>query len=178
MTDQNYKLVPVERDESCDRTYIPLPGGWEVQTKGKGSTFRICDPSGSRLPIPDSPYLHETLERMAREIHTAVAAAPECKEPPVAWWNGMQETPLGGMPPSIQWGADAEDTRHDIPLYAGFNPVYTHPVAPEPVCKWASDDDGNWWGSCGQGYTFIDGGPKENNWNFCNYCGKKVEVVE
>lgn len=51
-------------------------------------------------------------------------------------------------------------------------------AAPEPVCKWASDDDGNWWGSCGQGYTFIDGGPKENNWNFCNYCGKKVEVVE
>jgi len=64
---------PIERDEGYDRTYIPLPGGWEVQTKGKGSTFRICDTkSGDRLAIPPSPYLHETLERMAREIHAAV----------------------------------------------------------------------------------------------------------
>lgn len=69
-------LAPIERDESMDRTYIPLPGGWEVQTKGKGSTFRICEPGENpiRLPIPDSPYLHETLERMARDIHAAVTA--------------------------------------------------------------------------------------------------------
>lgn len=67
---------PIERDELMDRTYIPLPGGWEVQTKGKGSTFRICAPQGERLPIPDSPYLHETLERMAREVHAACAAHP------------------------------------------------------------------------------------------------------
>jgi len=67
-------LAPIERDESYDRTYIPLPGGWEVQTKGKGSTFRLVNPSGFRLPIPDLPYLHETLERMARDIHAAVSA--------------------------------------------------------------------------------------------------------
>ena len=62
---------PIERDEQMDRTYIPLPGGWEIQTKGKGSTFRICDPNGDRLPVPDEPYLFETLERMAREVHAA-----------------------------------------------------------------------------------------------------------
>ena len=67
-------IEPIERNEAYDRTYIPLPGGWEVQTKGKGSTFRICDPDGRRLAIPDSPYLHETLERMAREVHAAVSA--------------------------------------------------------------------------------------------------------
>lgn len=69
-------VAPIERDENMDRTYIPLPGGWEVQTKGHGSTFRICDPKGERLAIPDSPYLHETLERMAREVHAACSTHP------------------------------------------------------------------------------------------------------
>jgi len=68
-------LKPIERDEDFDRTYISLPGGWEVQTKGKGSSFRICDTKdGDRLLIPPSPYLHETLERMAKEIHAACGA--------------------------------------------------------------------------------------------------------
>lgn len=62
---------PIARDELMDRTYIPLPGGWEIQTRGNGSSFRICDPNGERLNIPPSPYLHETLERMARDIHAA-----------------------------------------------------------------------------------------------------------
>lgn len=67
-------VSPIAYDKAYDRYYIPLPGGWEVQTKGKGSTFRICDPQGERLAVPDSPYLHETLERMAREIHAACPA--------------------------------------------------------------------------------------------------------
>jgi len=81
ITEQNQSVAqvaplgPIERDEDFDRTYIPLPGGWEVQTKGKGSSFRICDTKdGERLLIPPSPYLHETLERMAKEIHAACTA--------------------------------------------------------------------------------------------------------
>jgi len=66
---------PIERDEDYDRTYIPLPGGWEVQTKGRGSPFRIVGPDKFRLLIEDRPYLHETLERMARDIHDAFTAA-------------------------------------------------------------------------------------------------------
>lgn len=70
-------LPPIERDEAMDRTYIPLPGGWEVQTKGKGSTFRICEPGDDpmRLAVPASPYLHDTLARMARDIHASVSHA-------------------------------------------------------------------------------------------------------
>lgn len=64
---------PVDIDIEFDKHYIPLPGGWEVQTKGKGSTFRIANTkTGKRLAIPESPYLHETLELMAREINAAV----------------------------------------------------------------------------------------------------------
>lgn len=63
----------IERNEDMDRTYIPLPGGWEVQTKGNGSTFRIAGPNDERLPIPNTPYLHDLLERMARDIHAALS---------------------------------------------------------------------------------------------------------
>lgn len=66
-------LAPIAYEKDYDRHYIPLPGGWEVQTKGKGSTFRICEPGDDpmRLPVAPQPYLHETLERMARDIHAA-----------------------------------------------------------------------------------------------------------
>ncbi len=62
-------LEKIDRDESYGRSYIPVAPGWEVQTKGKGSTFRLCEPSGDRLAVPDSPYLHTTIERMALAIH-------------------------------------------------------------------------------------------------------------
>ena len=72
-------LPPIERDEAYDRTYIPLPGGWEIQTKGKGSTFRICDTkSGDRWPVLES-HLHAYLERMAREVRAAYEARTEGK---------------------------------------------------------------------------------------------------
>src|SRR5688572_22980553 len=40
---------PIERDESMGREYIPMPGGWEVQTQGSGSTFRIAGPERDDL---------------------------------------------------------------------------------------------------------------------------------
>jgi len=58
-------LPPIERDEGMDRTYIPMPGGWEIQTKGKGSSFRICNTkTGKRWLIADK-YIHKALEQMA-----------------------------------------------------------------------------------------------------------------
>lgn len=48
------------------------------------------------------------------------------EEKPVAWWNGIREDKLERSPygPSIRWGADAENDGHDIPLYAGMNPIH------------------------------------------------------
>jgi hypothetical protein len=73
---QGWELPPIERDESYDRTYIPLPGGWEIQTKGRGSSFRICDTKdGERWLVADE-YLHAILERMAREVRAAYESRP------------------------------------------------------------------------------------------------------
>lgn len=75
------ELPPIERDEAFDRDYIPLPGGWEVQTRGRGSTFRICDTkSGERVPVVET-MLHPWLERMAREVHAAIAALAQQRVP-------------------------------------------------------------------------------------------------
>lgn len=70
--DQGQDLYqPIEIAVDMSRAYIPMPGGWEIQTKGTGSTYRLCDPKGDRLAIPDSPYLWEELERMARDVNAA-----------------------------------------------------------------------------------------------------------
>lgn len=49
-------------------------------------------------------------------------------------------------------------------------------------CQWTpmdSDDMPDTWESaCGQAWSFIDGGPAENNCKFCHGCGKPVEVKE
>lgn len=68
-------LDPIARDEAYDRDYIPLPGGWEVQTQGFGSTFRLCSPSGDRIAITDG-RVQEELQKMALDIRAAYTCQP------------------------------------------------------------------------------------------------------
>jgi hypothetical protein len=78
------KLPPIERDESMSRTYYPLPGGWEIQTKGTGSTFRIAwidpkDPNKyDRMPVCETE-LHRMLEQMAKDIRAAIEGKTDGK---------------------------------------------------------------------------------------------------
>lgn len=60
-------LAPIERDESYDRTYIPMLGNSEVQTKGKGSTFRIFF-NEDRMPISVSSIEQAFLTELALYI--------------------------------------------------------------------------------------------------------------
>lgn len=41
-------------------------------------------------------------------------------------------------------------------------------------CCWVEDCDGHWSARCGAAWTFIDGGPKENNMTYCHHCGGKL----
>ena len=41
----------------------------------------------------------------------------------------------------------------------------------DDYCMWQEDEDGNWSTECGQMHTFFDGGPKENHYRHCPYCG-------
>lgn len=52
--------------------------------------------------------------------------------------------------------------------------------APPLTCIWTEHADdympGTWASACGELWSFIDGGPAENNVRFCHGCGKPVEV--
>ena len=94
-------LPPIDRDEGMDRTYIPIAGGWEIQTKGKGSSFRICDTkTDERFLIGDS-YLHDMLETLARENR-------EATHPPKQW-QGLSDEEIEGLHEhSVALGEDFE----------------------------------------------------------------------
>ena len=68
-------------------------------------------------------------------------------------------------------------TSAEIAMWKALSAVQ-QPVAREPLtCEWAlNGDDGYWDTSCGKAWRFDDGGPKENNMNFCHCCGKTVRI--
>lgn len=41
-------------------------------------------------------------------------------------------------------------------------------------CVWMQDSDGPWNTSCGVTWEFTDGGPSDNNTNFCHHCGGRI----
>ena len=49
----------------------------------------------------------------------------------------------------------------------------------DDVCEWKySDSEYYWESSCEHLHIFMSDGPKENEYDFCPYCGKKIKVVE
>ena len=49
----------------------------------------------------------------------------------------------------------------------------------EYVCDWKYNDSEYYWeSSCEHLHIFMSDGPKENEYDFCPYCGKKIKVVE
>jgi hypothetical protein len=43
------------------------------------------------------------------------------------------------------------------------------------TCDWAENQDGAYETSCGETFEFTDGGPKENKFKHCPYCGRRME---
>lgn len=58
--------------------------------------------------------------------------------------------------------------------------LYTKPPAEPGTCVWTEQDDdtmpGTYESTCGELWSFIDGGPAENNVRFCHGCGKAVST--
>ena len=49
----------------------------------------------------------------------------------------------------------------------------------DDVCEWKYNDTEYYWeSSCDHLHIFMSDGPKENEYEFCPYCGKKIKVVE
>ena len=63
-----------------------------------------------------------------------------------------------------------------MPYILGSIRQLTHwPAAKvRPLCLWREDEDANWSTSCGEVHVFIDGGPADNRYRFCPYCGAAI----
>jgi rRNA maturation endonuclease Nob1 len=47
----------------------------------------------------------------------------------------------------------------------------------EKKCEWTYDDYCDHWDTgCLRAFVFVDGGVKENEMNFCPFCGKKIDI--
>ena len=48
----------------------------------------------------------------------------------------------------------------------------------DDVCEWKYNDTEYYWeSSCDHLHIFMSDGPKENEYEFCPYCGKKIKIV-
>lgn len=44
-----------------------------------------------------------------------------------------------------------------------------------PTCEWQAMCDGEYWDTaCGEAFTFLVDGPRENRIQFCPYCGRRL----
>jgi hypothetical protein len=52
-------------------------------------------------------------------------------------------------------------------------------TTPDRECEWKCDDIDNsiWESSCGESWSFVDGGPVENRMLFCHRCGSKLKTA-
>jgi hypothetical protein len=80
-------FAKMDYDPQIQRHYVPLPGGWEVQTKGKGSSFRLADINTDERYLVIDDHLHLPLMKMAVNIraalHDALRWRPVSELPPI-----------------------------------------------------------------------------------------------
>jgi hypothetical protein len=59
--------------------------------------------------------------------------------------------------------------------------LYAAPQVVPAICEWKKDPDyemgDTYHSSCGELWSFIDGGPKENRISYCHHCGKHVKLA-
>ena len=45
------------------------------------------------------------------------------------------------------------------------------------ICNWTRDDECGFDTECKHGFMFNKGGVKENSFEYCPYCGEKIEIT-
>lgn len=71
-----------------------------------------------------------------------------------------------------------DDGNDYIPLSKAIE-IVKHVDVSDDVCEWKYNDSEYYFeSSCEHLHIFMSDGPKENEYRFCPYCGKKIKVVE
>ena len=70
------------------------------------------------------------------------------------------------------------DPTPTVIMTAGGHSEYrSHPeINPDPwFCMWQQDEDGAWETDCNECFQFNEGGPHDNRWEYCPYCGNRIK---
>jgi hypothetical protein len=114
----------------------------------------------------------EAAERWLRTAGVKVDAPRKPTDADVAEWAERHD--LRGSATDLRCAFEDAQTLH---MAYGVPPVQ----APS-CCEWREEDpygamSGTYASACGELWSFIDGGPTENNVRFCHGCGKPVDVA-
>ena len=75
----------------------------------------------------------------------------------------------------------AAQAREQADAIVALRAALAQPVQPAESCIWTEDDPtftpDTYASACGELWSFIDGGPAENNVRFCQGCGKPVQTA-
>jgi len=132
------------------------------------------------IKLPDG--LHPSTVELVEGFTTALAEKLRSSEIKYGWSDGWKDADWRGKClADFNHHIDKGDPR-DVAAYCAF--MWFHGwqtkrlnATAQPVsegCKWSFDDDGYWESACGGSWVFNDGGPIENECNFCQKCGGKV----
>jgi hypothetical protein len=75
MTDTQRETMQIDFDADMDRFYIPVNSRYEIQTKGKGSSFRIANTLTHERWLIGEERLHPMLEELARTTNAELRQA-------------------------------------------------------------------------------------------------------
>ena len=146
-----------------------------------------------KIPEPDVympyPFGHigcYSEEEMKQYGNDRAKGAQQAEQVPDAYQFRMR---ADWVPNWGEWGACNKE-RHD--MYLRFPKMHSwnyetrelyaaHKVAQQASCEWKKDPDNEmgdtYHSNCGESWSFVDGGPKENRVSYCHHCGKPVKLA-
>ena len=71
---------------------------------------------------------------------------------------------------------DLFDELHRLGIWIGIPNVEVVKIAVEK-CEWTWGSSEYYETGCDKAFLFFDGGPSENNFEFCPYCGRELVIV-
>lgn len=158
---------------ACDATV----GAYDRRFRNKDDAAKVWNrrtpiaPGAAEGNHPEFPESSDLLAELDR-LHAEVEGVQEVVETYKKLHEGKE---------TLHWLWDViEQIAAGVPEDEAFRSFgYYEPGAVPAVghdCTWSLDEDdsGTWATSCGNLFSFTDGGPKENDFKHCCYCGGKL----
>ena len=158
-------------DRNITDRYEAMQYGWEQALEHVAEQLpeRLYLAAGA-APVQQEPEPIQVCRLMKKEEGIWVAASEFYAGHPDQKWVKLVSTNPGS------WSIQRRVTGKQIADGLAKALAGTPPALEVTECQWSFEDDdsGTWRSSCGELWSFIDGGPNENRVTYCHHCGGKV----